>query len=121
MKVGISCIITPREWTWRETMETCKAAGYDAIEVTLRDDSELDYDTPPEGIRAIASMAEDSGMEIDSICPQTSRRVNVMANEPEVREEGKETCKRLLEIADRCPVHRTLHSEIIVNTGLKDN
>ena len=27
--------------------------------------------------------------------------------------------QRLLEIADRCPVHRTLHSEIWVRTGLK--
>ncbi len=26
--------------------------------------------------------------------------------------------KRLLEIADRCPVHRTLHSEIVVKTKL---
>jgi L-ribulose-5-phosphate 3-epimerase len=108
LKVGISGIITPREWTWRETMEKCKAAGYDAIEVTLRDDSELDYDTPPDGIRAIAKMAEDMGMEIDSICPQTSRRVNVMANEPEVREEGKETCKRLLEIAKEMGVDGVL-------------
>ncbi|MGV8075301.1 MAG: alpha/beta fold hydrolase [Syntrophobacteraceae bacterium] len=28
--------------------------------------------------------------------------------------------KRLLEIADRCPVHRTLHSEIIVKSSLKE-
>ena len=28
--------------------------------------------------------------------------------------------KRLLEIADRCPVHRTLHSEILVKSRLKD-
>jgi uncharacterized OsmC-like protein/alpha/beta superfamily hydrolase len=28
--------------------------------------------------------------------------------------------QRLLEIADRCPVHRTLHSEIIVKTALKE-
>jgi uncharacterized OsmC-like protein len=27
--------------------------------------------------------------------------------------------KRLLEIADRCPVHRTLHSEILVKSWLK--
>lgn len=26
--------------------------------------------------------------------------------------------QRLLEIADRCPVHRTLHSEIVVDTAL---
>lgn len=28
--------------------------------------------------------------------------------------------KRLLEIADKCPVHRTLHSEVKVNTTLKE-
>jgi putative redox protein len=28
--------------------------------------------------------------------------------------------QRLLEIADKCPVHRTLHSEIVVRTRLKD-
>jgi putative redox protein len=27
--------------------------------------------------------------------------------------------QRLLEIADRCPVHRTLHGEIVVKTRLK--
>lgn len=27
--------------------------------------------------------------------------------------------ERLLEIADRCPVHRTLHSEIVVESRLK--
>jgi L-ribulose-5-phosphate 3-epimerase len=100
MKVGISGIITPHEWTWRETFEKCKAAGYDAIEVTLRDGSELTYDAPPEGIRAVAQMAADLGMEIDSICPQSrTRSCNVMATEPEVRAAGKETIKRLLEIA----------------------
>ena len=29
--------------------------------------------------------------------------------------------KRLLQIADRCPVHRTLHSEIVVRSKLKGN
>jgi putative redox protein len=28
--------------------------------------------------------------------------------------------KRMLEIADRCPVHRTLHSEVKVRTALAD-
>jgi putative redox protein len=26
--------------------------------------------------------------------------------------------QRLLEIADKCPVHRTLHSEVLIRTGL---
>jgi len=29
--------------------------------------------------------------------------------------------RRLLEIADRCPVHRTLHSEVIIETKLRKN
>jgi putative redox protein len=33
----------------------------------------------------------------------------------------REQKQRLLQIADRCPVHRTLHSQIIVNTRLKDD
>jgi len=28
--------------------------------------------------------------------------------------------QRLLEIADKCPVHRTLHSEVVVQTSLKE-
>lgn len=31
---------------------------------------------------------------------------------------SEEQIKRLLEIADRCPVHRTLHGEVVVNTKL---
>jgi uncharacterized OsmC-like protein/alpha/beta superfamily hydrolase len=43
--------------------------------------------------------------------------------EREIELEGpldSEQRHRLLEIADRCPVHRTLHSEIIVKTALKE-
>jgi len=99
VKVGISCIITPREWTWRETFETCKAAGYDAIELVLRDDSELDWDTPVEQIRDIRGMGEDMGFELDSLCPQTSKRIDLMSPDAAVREESKDRCKKLLEIA----------------------
>ena len=29
--------------------------------------------------------------------------------------------RRLLEIADKCPVHRTLHAEVFISTSLLDN
>ena len=32
---------------------------------------------------------------------------------------GDDQRKRLLEIADRCPVHRTLNSEIVITTRLE--
>ena len=34
---------------------------------------------------------------------------------------SEEQRHRMLEIADRCPVHRTLHSEVKVRTTLADN
>ncbi|MEO0998785.1 MAG: OsmC family protein, partial [Pseudomonadota bacterium] len=43
------------------------------------------------------------------------RRINVRGDfDDDVR-------RRLLEIADRCPVHRTLHSEVLVETDWRDN
>ncbi|MGQ9731175.1 MAG: sugar phosphate isomerase/epimerase family protein [Candidatus Zipacnadales bacterium] len=99
MKVGISCIITPKEWSWRETFERCWAVGYEGIELVLRDDSELDWDTPVEQIRTIRRMGEDMGFKLDSLCPQTSKRIDLMAVDPAVRRESKDRCKRLLEIA----------------------
>jgi putative redox protein len=54
-------------------------------------------------------------------CETQSGKLDSIEREIEI--EGPldgEQRKRLLEIADRCPVHRTLHSEIIVKTTLKE-
>lgn len=53
---------------------------------------------------------EDKNVKIDEI----EREIEVHGPLDEAQK------KRLLEIADRCPVHRTLHSEIVVKTRLKD-
>ncbi len=98
MKVGLSGLITDRSWTLRETLEKAKAAGYEAFEVTLRDGSEIDWDTPVEQLAALKRMAEDTGVELASLCPASSKSLNVVTNEPEVRQEGKERTKRALEI-----------------------
>ena len=52
---------------------------------------------------------EDKNVKIDEI----EREIEVYGPLDEAQK------KRLLEIADRCPVHRTLHSEIVVKTKLK--
>ncbi len=54
-------------------------------------------------------------------CETQSGKLDSIEREIEI--EGPldgEQRQRLLEIADRCPVHRTLHSEIIVKTALKE-
>ena len=54
-------------------------------------------------------------------CKSENGKVDVIDREIEL--EGKlspEQRQRLLEIADKCPVHKTLHSEIKVRTRLRD-
>lgn len=55
-------------------------------------------------------------------CETESGKLDEIDREIEVKGDlSEEQRKRLLEIADKCPVHRTLHSEIKVRTRLKDN
>ncbi len=54
-------------------------------------------------------------------CETKSGKIDTIEREIEL--EGPldpEQRQKLLEIADRCPVHRTLHSEIIVKSTLKE-
>ena len=54
-------------------------------------------------------------------CETRSGKIDTIEREIEL--EGpldQEQRQRLLEIADRCPVHRTLHGEIVVKTSLKE-
>ena len=54
-------------------------------------------------------------------CETKSGKIDTIEREIEI--EGaldREQRQRLLEIADRCPVHRTLHAEIVVKTSLKE-
>ncbi len=53
-------------------------------------------------------------------CETTNAKVDQIEREIELHGALDETQRtRLLEIADRCPVHRTLHSEVIIKTHLK--
>ncbi len=55
-------------------------------------------------------------------CEDKPRKVDVIERELELVGPLDDTQKqRLLEIADKCPVHRTLHSEIVVKTQLKQS
>jgi putative redox protein len=54
-------------------------------------------------------------------CEAKSGTVDVIEREIDLDGDlDQEQRQRLLEIADRCPVHRTLHSRIEVMTSLKD-
>lgn len=55
-------------------------------------------------------------------CDSKGGKIDVIEREIEFSGPLDESQRqRLLEIADKCPVHRTLHSDIRVNTGLKSH
>ena len=54
-------------------------------------------------------------------CESTDGKVDRIEREVEVRGDlTDEQRERLLEIANKCPVHRTLHNEIVVASSLRD-
>jgi putative redox protein len=100
------------------------------------------YDLLLAGLGACTSMtlrlyAEHKGLQLEPVsvrlrhakvhaadcadCQSESGRVDVIEREIQLRGElSDQQRKRLLEIADRCPVHRTLRSEVRVRTSLMD-
>jgi putative redox protein len=55
-------------------------------------------------------------------CDEEPRKIEIIEREVTLEGDLSEAEReRLLEIADRCPVHRTLHSELQVKTRLADH
>ncbi len=46
MKVGVTGLCTPREWSFAETLDRIKSFGYDAFEPIITDEGEITINTP---------------------------------------------------------------------------
>jgi L-ribulose-5-phosphate 3-epimerase len=99
MKVGLSGIITPREWSFAETVQQAKATGYEALEAVITDVGDLTLDTPEADVAKLAGIAADEGIELVSVCP-TIREApkNIMTNDDKLRAESMDTIRRCLDI-----------------------
>jgi len=63
MKVGLSGIITPSEWSYQETLQKAKDAGYEAFELTFREDRDTSLGSmTDQKIADMVKMAEDMGI-----------------------------------------------------------
>jgi len=100
MKVGLSCIITPREWSFDELLEKSKAAGYEALELVITDEGEITLDTPPADLAKLAGRANDAGIELSSICPSFGKwPKDFMTSDWQVRKQSLDTVRRCLDVA----------------------
>ena len=54
-------------------------------------------------------------------CETKAGRIDRISREIEIAGDLDDTARaKLLEIADKCPVHRTLHAEVLIESRLKD-
>jgi putative redox protein len=54
-------------------------------------------------------------------CEEKERKIDRFERELELRGKlDEEQRRRLVEIAERCPVHRTLNSEVLIETRLRE-
>ena len=100
MKVGLSCIITPRDWSFDELLQNAKTAGYEALELVITDEGEITLDTPPGELEKLAARAADAGTELSSICPSfRNSPKDLMTNDDEVRAQSMDSVRRALDVA----------------------
>lgn len=98
MQVGISCLILPPDWSLGDIIREVKAAGYEAVELVLRDTGELSLERSEAELRQLADHARDEGLYLASVCPGLREdRPNLTHPDPEVRARSVDTFRRLID------------------------
>lgn len=87
MKVGISGLVIPGEWSFDEILTRITADGYSAFELAQRDEGYLTFDSTEAELRDLAAKAADAGVELVSMCPGfRGRPKDFMTNDAAIRE-----------------------------------
>ncbi len=99
MKVGLSCIITPREWSFDEILKHAGAAGYEALELLIADEGEITLATPAAQLGKLAARAADAGIALESACPGfRNSPKDLMTNDDAVRAASMDSVRRALDV-----------------------
>lgn len=97
MKVGLSTIITPQDWTFDQTLKEAAAAGYEAVELCIRDEGDITLETSEADLAAMARRAADAGIDLVSVCPSVRNHPrDIMCGEADVWHGSIETIRRCL-------------------------
>ena len=107
MKVGISCIITPSEWSFAEMLKKCPELGYAAVELVIRDAGELTLDTEPAQLARMAAEAQAAGVELASVA-LLAGSVNIMSNDAAIRSAATVAIERGLHVTQALGVDTML-------------
>jgi hexulose-6-phosphate isomerase len=98
MKVGLSGIITPAEWSFDQLLGEAAASGYEALEVCLTSEGELSLQTSAGELAAMGARARDAGIELSSVCASVRDEPrDIMTNDRSVWEQSLDTIRRCLD------------------------
>ena len=102
MKVGLSGIITPAEWSYQETLQKAKDAGYEAFELSFKDDRDTSFDSmTDEKIADMVKMAEDMEIELCAAVGSGDPRPDIMTCDEATRRQSVDDVKRILEVVKK--------------------
>ena len=92
----------PADLTWKEKLETAKAAGYDFVEISIDETdarlSRLDW-TKEERLELVKTMYE-VGLPIRTMCLSGHRKYPIGSNDPATCARGMEIMEKAIQLAD---------------------
>lgn len=100
--LGIYEKAMPAELSWKEKMETAKAAGYDFIEISIDETEEKlkRLDMGKEDRLELVRLMYETGMPIRTMCLSGHRKYPLGSSQPEVSGRGMEIMEKALELAE---------------------
>ncbi len=98
MKIGVTQIILGR-YSLDETLELCRAAGYEALELVFSEGGDPDVNMSDDEIRKVREKCDDAGIEIGSSIAQYGDRGNFLSLNSEDRGQGVRCLARSIEVA----------------------
>ena len=103
MKKGINVWTMPSHLTMAEQIQLADKAGYQTIEFNVAEKHEkaldLSLETTQEELQQIKELVDQSSVTIESLSTALHWQYALSANEPEIREKGKEIVKTMIDYA----------------------
>ena len=99
MKVGVTGLIIPKDWTFEQTLENISKAGYESFELALRDTGYFSLESTDTDLKKVADQARSAGIELVSACPAISQSPkDLMTAGTSARREGIATFQECIRL-----------------------
>lgn len=99
MKIGLNRWTLPPELSLERCFQMVARAGFDAIEVNLAEDGELNLGTTEAEARAIAVAAGREGLELRSLSTGLGWKAPLTSQDADVRKQGERNVLKQLQVA----------------------